>query len=89
MSAPAVEGPEEGCTYRRSGDLYLEVRLALFGAEGVAVDQHEKWCKASLSVPGVPGFGLLMLSPSLTRGPVLRTCLLVRKQHDVDPTREA
>ena len=23
-----------------------------FGAEGVAVDEREKWCQASLSVPG-------------------------------------
>ena len=52
MSAPDIVGPEESAAYVPAFKGVLPGGMSGFGAEGVAVDKHEKWCQASLSVLG-------------------------------------
>ena len=52
MSAPDVVGPGESGPYVPAFRGVLLGGMSSFGAESVADDQREKWCEASLSVPG-------------------------------------
>ena len=52
MSAPDIVGPGESEPYVPAFRGVLPGRMSGFGAEGVAVDDREKWCQASLLVPG-------------------------------------
>ena len=53
MSAPAVVGAGESGPYVPVLREVLPGGMSGFGAEGVAVDEREKCCQASLSMPGV------------------------------------
>ena len=52
MSAPDVAGSGESGPYVLAFRGVLPGGMSGFGAEGVAVDEREKWCQASLSFPG-------------------------------------
>ena len=52
MSAPDIVGPGESGPYVPGFRGVLPGGMSGFGAESVDVDDREKWCQASLLVPG-------------------------------------
>ena len=52
INAPAADGPGESGPYAPAFRGVLPGGMFGFSAEGVAVDEREKWCQVSLSVPG-------------------------------------
>ena len=52
VNAPAADEPGESGPYVPAFHGVLPGSMSGFSAEGVAVDERERWCQASLSVPG-------------------------------------
>ena len=76
VNAPAADGPGESGPYVPAFRGVLPGGMSGFSAEGVAVDEREKSCQVSLSVPGAAVMAVVDAVAYSTRGLVSRPCLL-------------